>query len=293
MDDISHALLIAAVFIVAGATEYIPFAIIGAVALDADVLLMPFFRTDPTRFIFTHGGITHSITGAFAVAVFASLVLVVVTGFIPWPVQGLPWWAVFLSVVIGSLSHVGFDYLAYPGIPVLYPFGEKKYTLGVFAGPSLVVMAISLIFLVIFFLFGLPLVSLLLYALVITLFLAASGVIKVYVALTNRGRTIPHFSPLPLKWYVLGEDADSYHLSGLVLPRSVTPIRDFPKYTRITPEETKPYLGFPEVRRLIYSSYIVIVERRGEYIVFSDPIREEGFIRYPPHFKTVEIRTGT
>ncbi len=293
MDDISHALLIAAVFIVAGVMEYIPFAIIGAVVLDADVLLMPFFRNDPGRFIFTHGGITHSVPGALALATVTSIALVAVTGVIPWLVQGLPWWTVFLSVVIGSLSHVGFDYLAYPGIPVLYPFGERKYTLGVFAGPSLVVMAISLFFLLNFFLYGLPLVSLLLYALVIILFLVASGLIKAYVALTNHGRTIPHFSPLPLKWYILDEEGDSYHLSSLVLPRSVTPLKDFPKFTGITPAETQPYLSLPEVKRFIYTSYIVIVERRDESIVFSDPMREEGFIRYPPHFKVVAVRAET
>lgn len=290
MDDISHALLIAAMFVVAGATDYIPFAIIGAIALDADVLLMPFFRNDPTRFIFTHGGITHSITGALAVVVGSSLVLIMAAGSVPWLVQGLPWWAIILSVVTGSLSHLGFDYLAYPGIPVLYPFRERKYTLGVFAGPSLVVMVISLIFLGSFFFFGLPLVSLLIYAFVVALFLVASGVIKIYVDLTNRGITIPHFSPVPLKWYILDEDANSYHLSGLVLPRSVTPLRHYLKYTGITPAETRCYLDLPEVRRLIYNSYIVIVERRDENIVFSDPMREEGFIRYPPYFTVVEVR---
>jgi len=285
MDDISHALLIAAVFIVAGATEYIPFAVIGAVVLDADILLMPFFRNDPKWFIFTHGGITHSIAGALAMATGAFFVVVVVAGFVPW--------LVLLSVITGSLSHVFFDYLAYPGIPVLYPFGERKYTLGVFAGPSLVVMAISLIFLAGFFLYGLPLVSLLIYALAVALFLVASGVIKVYVELINRGRTIPHFSPLPLKWYILDEDSDSYHLSGLVLPRALTPLRDFPKYTGITAAETRRYLDLPEVRRLFYTSYIVIAERRDEYVVFLDPMRAEGFIRYPPHFNVVAVKAKT
>ncbi|MDD1716816.1 MAG: hypothetical protein LUQ45_01010, partial [Methanoregulaceae archaeon] len=118
-------------------------------------------------------------------------------------------------------------------------------------------------------------------------------VIKVYVEITNRGKTIPHFSPLPLKWYILDEDADSYHLSGLVLPRSLTALRNFPKYTGITPAGTQHYLDLPDVRRLIYTSYIVITERRDEYIVFSDPIRAEGFIRYPPDFKVVAVRAET
>jgi inner membrane protein len=274
---------------VAGATEYIPFAILGAVALDADVILMPFFRENPARFIFTHGGFTHSIFGAMAVATGASLVFAVATGFYPWLVQGLPWRIVYLSVVTGSLSHVGFDFLAYPGIPVLYPFRESKYTLGVFPGPSLIVMAISIFFVILFFLAGLPLVSLLLYACAVALFLAASGVIKAYVALTNRGRTIPLFSLLPLRWYVLNETGDAYQLSSLVLPRVVSPLRVFPKYMGITPVETQPYLRIPEVRRLIYTSYIVTVEKRGECVVFHDPIREERFMFYPPHFKKVAV----
>jgi hypothetical protein len=63
----------------------------------------------------------------------------------------------------------------------------------------------------------------------------------------------------------------------------------FTKYKDTSDAEVKSALRFPEVRRLFFHSYCVTAERIGSVLILSDPLREKGYLYYPPHFKRVEV----
>ena len=68
MDALSHALITVIIFLAAGSTSsLIPFAVIGAVIVDADIFFSIISDRIPELYIFTHGGFAHSIHGAVAV----------------------------------------------------------------------------------------------------------------------------------------------------------------------------------------------------------------------------------
>ncbi len=50
-----------------------------------------------------------------------------------------------LAILAGAMLHILIDYLAYPGIPLFWPFSTEKFTLGIFpGGPSLMILILSL-----------------------------------------------------------------------------------------------------------------------------------------------------
>jgi inner membrane protein len=61
------------------------------------------------------------------------------------------------------------------------------------------------------------------------------------------------------------------------------------KHRSTSAGETLSFLTRPEVRRLRFHSYIVTVEKVGDEIVFSDPLRVSGRIFYPPHYTRVRV----
>ena len=65
MDSLTHALIITIILAMADRPDLIPFGIMGAVLIDIDVVFSFFSNRDPRLYIFTHGGFTHSILGAF------------------------------------------------------------------------------------------------------------------------------------------------------------------------------------------------------------------------------------
>ena len=138
MDSVTHALAASSLFLALGHPELVPFAALGSVSMDFDVLLMWFPERNPKHYVFTHGGFTHSIAGSLIIGsiVFAAVAALTLAGPAAWLFGaglGLPG---LLALLMGSLTHVFCDFLAYPGIPVLFPFTDRKYTLGIFAGPS-------------------------------------------------------------------------------------------------------------------------------------------------------------
>ena len=50
----------------------------------------------------------------------------------------------FAAVLGGALSHLAIDVLACPGIPLLAPFVDRKYTLGILPGPSILLAGAAL-----------------------------------------------------------------------------------------------------------------------------------------------------
>jgi len=292
VDALTHALVASSLFLATGYPDLVPFAIVGSVAIDIDILLMRFPERNPKYYVFTHGGFTHSILGSFLIGCIAFATVAIVTllgsgaglfgaGF------GIPG---FLAILIGSFTHIFCDFLACPGIPLLYPFTERKYTAGIFAGPSLFLLAVSLTYI------GMLLLSLTTldnYGVWGAIFLSYTGIkaiLKLYVAGTTDGVTIPAVNPL--KWLVIREENGSYAIQTRHLFKGLTESRIYPKFRNVDPEEIEPYWNLPEVRRHSYNSYITTVEKNGDTITFNDPLRSEGYMRYPFNHVKVDVIPG-
>lgn len=289
MDAITHALVAASLFLATGHPELVPFAIVGSVAIDIDILLMRFPERNPKNYIFTHGGFTHSICGSLLIGCVAFMMIAVVTltgarvglfgvGF------GIPG---LLAILVGSLTHITCDFLAYPGIPLLYPFTERKYTAGIFAGPSLFLLIVSWTYI------GTLLLSLTtlneygVWAAIFLSYIGIKALFKLYVAGTIDGVTIPTLNPF--KWFVIRDENGSYVIQTRYLLKGLTESRIYPKFRNVYPEEIEQYWNFPEVRRHSYNSYITTVEKNGDTITFSDPFRSEGYTPYPFNHMTVYV----
>jgi len=289
VDAVTHALVAASLFLATGHPELVPFAIVGSVAIDIDILLMRFPKRNPDYYVFTHGGFTHSIGGSLLVGciAFAAVAAMTLTGAgaglfgAGFSIPGL------LALLLGSLTHISCDFLAYPGIPLLYPFTERKYTAGIFAGPSLFLLAISWAYI------GTLLLSLATlneYGVWVAIFLGYIGIkalLKLYVEGTTDGITLP--TKNPLKWFVIREETGSYAIQTRRLLKGLIESRIFPKFRNVDPEEIEPYWNLPEVRRHIYNSYITTVEKHGDTITFCDPFRSEGYTPYPFNYVTVDV----
>ena len=117
----------------------IPFAVIGAVIVDADIFFRIISDRVPELYIFTHGGFAHSIPGAVAVSALGTsgILLAVLAGAVPAWVLSIPLPLAFFAILAGAGIHLGIDALAYPGIPLLYPLSDSKVTFGILPGPSI------------------------------------------------------------------------------------------------------------------------------------------------------------
>jgi inner membrane protein len=292
VDSVTHALAASSLFLATGHPELVPFAALGSIAMDSDILLMRFPERNPRLYVFTHGGFTHSIAGSLAIGsiFFAAVAAVTLAGPGAWLFGaglGLPG---LIALLAGALTHVSCDFLAYPGIPVLYPFADRKYTLGIFAGPSLFLLVVSWTYLVTL-LFSLA--TLAQYRTWATIFVGYIGIkvlLKLYLAVTTEGTTIP--TKNPLRWFVIRDEDGSYAIRSRHLLGGLTEARVFPKFRNIEPAEVERYRSLPEVQRHRYNSYITTVEKNGETITFRDPFRSEGFTRYPFDHVTVDVFSG-
>lgn len=289
MDAITHALSAWMIFPENVPGSLVLYVMLGAVIPDVDILLKFISDRDPRLFIFTHGGFTHSITGAFAAAIGAFLP----TLFMPSPELPLfgpfPATPVLLLLLIwaGALTHLLLDLLAYPGIPLLYPAKTRKFTLGVFPGPSVVLFGISISFLILWLLGMVGRADLPLYLIVFAAFLLANFILKGYVAVSGEGITIPTFNPL--RWMEVRETGDEYELWIRPLFGNAEQAGRYKKTDGVDPRELMRHSDNPEVRRLEYYSYFTIAERRGDEITLRDPLREDGFILYPPFYRRIRI----
>ena len=84
MDSLTHALIAAILAYALGFPQLLPFVVLGAVIIDADILFSLLSRHHPSLYLFIHGGIAHSFAGAVVMAVlaYAGIALVTLTGFI-------------------------------------------------------------------------------------------------------------------------------------------------------------------------------------------------------------------
>jgi inner membrane protein len=292
VDSVTHALAASSLFLAAGHPVLVPFAALGSVAMDIDILLMWFPERDPRYYVFTHGGFTHSVCGALLIGclAFAGAAAITLAG---------PGARLFgaglgspglLALLTGSLTHVFCDFLAYPGIPVLYPFTDRKYTAGIFAGPSLFLMVASWTYLATLLLSATTLAEYRAWAVIFVGYVGIKSLLKVLLASTTDGATIP--TKNPLRWFVIREDDGNYTVQARHLLGGLTEPRVFPKFRNVDPAEVARYRDLPEVRRHRYNSYITTVEKNGDTLTFRDPFRSEGFTPYPFRHMTVDVLSG-
>lgn len=287
MDSLTHAIVAVVLFNAPFPGQAVLFAILGATLPDIDILLKRFSDRDPGLFVFSHGGFTHSITGILVVSAG------IVVGFLLWQNLGgqtgdlSSLLLAFAFACAGGITHIMLDVLAFPGIPLLYPITSRKFTAGIFAGPSLVFLGVSLgLFLL--FLSGYPILSALpAVAAFGGIYILAHVLLKVFVASNHKGITIPTFNPL--KWLVIHGSSDSYtvYRTGLLAGNGSMTV--YPRYDGVNPEFIRRHMSDPEMQRLAYYSYIMVAGSEGDTVVIRDPLREDGVLFYPPAFTKVCI----
>lgn len=281
MDILTHAF---SVILLGGRLDIllVCFGITGTVLPDMDILMQRFSRTDPRLYIFSHGGITHSITGSLllSLAAFASICLLQLTGILSLPADPLFRIAGLGMIAGGALLHITLDYLACPGIPLFFPFSEKKYTLGVFPGPSLFLTVASVVLIVMLIAGFPPSDGLYVYGIVFSGYLAFSFVKKGMIAVRFRGRrTIPTFNPL--HWIIVSEDEREYRIGRYSAAGGMYDESIYKKSDGVGEDEIEALANDPAVKRLKYFSYMVVYERENENIRIYDPLRRSGMIFYP------------
>jgi inner membrane protein len=292
VDSLTHALAISSLFLGLGRPELVPFAIVGSVLMDIDIILMKIPERNPRYYVFTHGGVTHSICGAILLGctAFAVVTGVTLAGPGSWPFSaGLGLFGL-IALLSGALSHVFCDFLAYPGIPILYPFQDRKYTLGIFAGPSLFLFGVSWTYVITLLLSLTTIADYRTWAMIFVGYVGVKALLKVSVATTTDGATIP--TKNPLHWFVIREEDGAYAIQSRHLFSGLTEPRLFPKFLNVDPADVDQYRDLPEVRRHRYNSYITTVEKKGDTITFRDPFRSEGYTPYPFHHVTVDVLSG-
>ncbi|MDD4126270.1 MAG: metal-dependent hydrolase [Methanomicrobium sp.] len=288
MDILTHAF---SVMLLGGHidTFLVCFGVIGTVLPDMDILMQRFFSTDPRLYIFSHGGITHSIAGAVLISLagFSSVCLLQLTGV--FGVLQLPeeygfWISGFSMMAGGALLHIILDFLAYPGIPLLFPLTDKKYTLGVFPGPSLFLMVASVVFLVLLIAGFTGTGGLYAWGLVFFGLIAFSFIKKGFVAVKFRGKkAIPNFNPL--HWILVSEDDNEYKITRYSVTKGLYGESVYKKRDGVGEEEIESLADDPGMRKLRYYSYLVVFERIDGKVRAYDPLRVTGLIFYPPDYR--------
>jgi len=287
VDSLTHAFVVSLLIPSSAPSVYLFAAVLGAIIPDIDVLFKPLSDTHPSLFIFTHGGFTHSIAGAAVVAGLAwfGLILGGMAGACDSCNEVRP--VMLLIIFAGACTHLVLDSLASPGIPLFYPVSLKKFTIGIFPGPSIVLFVASIVSVGILARGAgsdsLPLV----YAAFFTIFILLSAGIRYIARIHTRGVLIPTFHPL--KWLVIRDENASYILEKYDLFQGITYKGEYVKFTGLDPGDLQRIEGYPEVQRHRFYSYIVTAERTNEGILLKDPLRKERILFYPPYYAEIIV----
>ena len=144
MDIFTHAVAITVLLFATGNAALIPFGVLGAVIIDIDVAYSFIARRDPSLYLLYHGGINHSIFGGTILSVlgFGATLVLSSSGLLPGPMQGAIAFPAFVAVLAGAYLHLFLDYLAAPGLPLLYPLTEKRFGLSLFPMPLYVLITV-------------------------------------------------------------------------------------------------------------------------------------------------------
>lgn len=289
MDSITHGLTAAIIVYALGLPGLIPFAVAGAVVLDADTFFARAFDARPSLYLFTHGGIVHSLAGAAVMALPAWAVAALVAPAVPFfPAAAAP--VAFAAVLAGAYLHLGLDWLACPGLPLFAPRSDRKYTAGILPGPSLLLFGVTIVFLAGMALGAIGFPGMILpYVAIICAFLAVrlAAFVLARSKLHGAMRAIPTISPA--RWLVIRETPDAWTVGEYRVGNGMSEPTVYRKYRDTTADAVAPYLEIPEVRRVRFHSYVTTAEREGDTLVVSDPLRESGAVFYPPHFKRARV----
>jgi inner membrane protein len=291
VDALSHALIAYILFSAPGFAPLIPFAILGAVIMDADIFFSWISDRIPSLYLFCHGGITHSFTGAFAISLLAygTVVLLSVAGIISPVVVAAEGVFGLAAVFAGALLHIVIDVSAVPGIPVLAPLSDKKYTLGILPGPSILlfVAAFALVmeaaFSIISFSFAIEI-----YGIVVMVYLTVRACMFLGVGVNLPGRRIPSVNPL--RWLIILEDVTGYRVRTYTLFRGYSDETVFEKFKNTDAHELFSVAQLPEVRRFNFYSYAMTAERNGSVLILADPLRQQGILQYPTKYMRIEVK---
>ena len=283
MDALSHALIVCILFSVTGLTPLLPFAILGAVIMDADIFFSLISDTNPSLYLFTHGGIAHSLAGALVLSVLAylAIVLIALAGIIPLTCSGRirgvrvcrsPWRVLSPILRLTSWPARASRWLA--------PFVDRKYTLGILPGPSILLAGAALGFVAVTVtqVLAFP-QALTFYAWIVLLYLAVRGGLFLVACIRLPGRKVPGINPF--RWLAISEDDTSWTVRQYILFRGFSRESVFTRYKNTSAAEVKSALRFPEVRRLFFHSYCVTAERIGSVLILSGPSSREGVSLLP------------
>ena len=294
VDSLTHALVAAILAYTAGLSHLLPFFVLGAVIIDVDILFSLFSRDNPSLYLFVHGGIAHSLGGAVVMSAlaYAGVVLATFAGLVN-PAQSFgagP--AGAAAVLAGAFLHLAMDLPASPGIPLLAPKSDTKYALFVLPGPSLLLMAVSLFFVIWMALGAVTLAGgMAVYMAVFCAFLLVRAIAFVITRPALRGAMLALPQPDPRCWLALYDRDGAWEAREYRLGKGCVASTGWPKYRDTSAAEVAPFLALPEVQRLRYHSYLVVAEKENGALVFSDPLRISGRVFYPPHYKMVRLDT--
>jgi len=292
VDSLTHALVAAILAYAAGLPHLLPFFVLGAVMIDADILFSFFSRGNPSLYLFIHGGIAHSFAGAVAMSVLAcaGITLATLAGLISPALSFGAGPAGAAAVLAGAFLHLAMDLPATPGIPLLTPASDKKYALFLQPGPSLLLLATSLFF-SIWMVLGVVTLArgMGAYMAIFCAFLLVRVIAFVISRPALRGAMLALPQPDPRRWLALYDRGDAWEAQEYRLGKGCVASGDWPKYRNTSAAEVEPYLALPEVKRLRYHSFIMIAEKENGALVFSDPLRVSGRVFYPPHYKMVRL----
>jgi inner membrane protein len=272
VDALSHALITVIIFLAAGSiSSLIPFAVIGAVIVDADIFFRIISDRDPDLYIFTHGGFAHSIPGAVVVSGLGTsgILLAVLAGAVPAWVLSIPIPLVFFAILAGAGIHLGIDALAYPDIPLLYPLSDSRVTLGILPGPSIFLFITTSAILVARALGQINTPRALAFAsAVFILFLVFRALLFLFARQNlPEGRRVP--LPNPLHWIIIGENETAFLITRYSLFRGISGSETFEKYINTDLCEADKFQALPEVRRLKFHSYITVAEKPCPNLYFQ------------------------
>lgn len=293
MDALSHALIAYIISSHPALNPVLPFVIVGAVLPDSDIFFSVIADREPALYLFAHGGIAHSVTGVFILAMigYPTVSLIATAGIISGlSVSGA---GVFgpLALLAGGLLHIAIDTAASPGLPLLAPFTDRKFTLAVLPGPSLLLAftAIGLVAVTVSGLLSFR-AALVLYATTVVAYLAIRTGMFLLADTKLTGRKIPLVNPL--RWLLIREDEQSYGVRYYTFFSGYSDETVFAKYRGTGKEEVQKSRQMMDVRRMVFSSYTITAERIGDVLILSDPLREKGYLCYPPKYKRVAVPAG-
>jgi inner membrane protein len=290
VDIFTHAVAIFVILSATGNSMLIPFGVLGAVIIDIDMAFFFIARRNPSLFLLHHAGFSHSVFGAtiLSAIAFGAALALSSAGWLPGTMPDGLLIPAFACVLAGAFLHLFLDYLAAPGLPLLYPLTEKRYGLAMFPMPVyLLITVLGLGSVAVILVQGMTVGYTMLYGAVFTGLIAVGAGMKWSVDRKTHGRS--YSSLRGFEWIVIREENPSYRVT--IYDQFRGPVRElsFERYLDITPDEIHRYDSLPELRRHRYFSYISIIERKGSEITFHDPVRELGLITYPPWYPSVTV----